>query len=206
MRFLSALLVIAVVIGACYGLDSKKDDSFDYFLFVQLWEPATNDTAFTIHGLWPERNDGSYPSFCQGPKFSLSEIKDLVPTLNVVWPGFSNGSSETFWNHEWTKHGTCSLIEMHQFFEDAIQQNSLYPIMTAFAKANIVPSKTQNYATTAMQTAVKQVLGYSPALQCGHNQLQSIAMCVQKDLSPFDCPKNVSSYFSCPSQVQLPIS
>ena len=35
--------------GTCYSqTDPTKGDTFDYFLFVQFWQPSTNDSVFTI--------------------------------------------------------------------------------------------------------------------------------------------------------------
>ncbi|KAI3730765.1 hypothetical protein L1987_61942 [Smallanthus sonchifolius] len=57
-------------------LSASQD--FDFFYFVQQWPGSYCDTKhgccyprtgkpasdFGIHGLWPNRNDGSYPSNC----------------------------------------------------------------------------------------------------------------------------------------------
>ena len=53
---------------------------FDYMLFVQTWQGSfcadgcctvpqrgvVPPTGFSIHGLWPEYRDGTYPSCCRG--------------------------------------------------------------------------------------------------------------------------------------------
>lgn len=70
----------------------KIDNRFDYFLFVQQWPGSYCDTkkgccfpvtgepgpAFGIHGLWPNRNDGTYPKKCRNIGFDPNEVK-LIP-------------------------------------------------------------------------------------------------------------------------------
>lgn len=49
----------------------------------------------------------------------MDEIEDLLPELEKVWPSWSS-DDETFWNHEWTRHGTCAegvVGQQHAFFK-----------------------------------------------------------------------------------------
>jgi ribonuclease I len=61
---------------------------------------------FSIHGLWPDYIDGGYPQFCTNQKFNLSTIKPILDDLNKHWSSCS-GKPDTFWKHEFEKHGTC---------------------------------------------------------------------------------------------------
>lgn len=84
---------------------------------------------FTVHGLWPQRADGSWPQSCD-PRDELDEdqIEDLLPQLQSAWPSYTT-DDYTFWNHEWTKHGTCavSVIDGEKdYFEEVLRlHNSL---------------------------------------------------------------------------------
>ncbi len=69
-----------------------------------------------MHGLWPQRRDGTWPEFCvPGDELDVDEISDLVPDLEKAWPSWFS-DDETFWNHEWTRHGTCAekVVRGHQ--------------------------------------------------------------------------------------------
>merc|ERR1712023_327119 len=72
---------------------------------------------FTIHGLWWQNGDG-----CSGPKFNESALEDIEPKMEVDWmscPEYG-GDNVGFWSHEWLKHGTCSNLTEHEFFETAL--------------------------------------------------------------------------------------
>lgn len=90
-------------------------------------------SRFTIHGLWPENYDGSWPQFCAQQPFSQERVEDLLPVLRREWPSlFSKDSS--FWRHEWLKHGTCAeklcplLTNEHAFFFAVLALNKMYDL------------------------------------------------------------------------------
>ena len=82
-------------------------------------------TNLTIHGLWPQYNTTGYPSFCTDEPFDPS-IPDLVGKSNMIqyWPDVkyeeSSPSYDSFWEHEWTKHGTCSGLSQYDYFDKAL--------------------------------------------------------------------------------------
>lgn len=96
-----ALLAASSMVSAASahgGCDGSRPE-FDYLDFVQQW-PATEGSSksisfFTIHGLWPTNNDGSYPCDCPG-SFNTSAISDLMSEMDRYWPAF-RGSSSDFW-------------------------------------------------------------------------------------------------------------
>ena len=83
-------------------------------------------TNFTIHGLWSQYNTTGYPSFCTDEAFNTS-IPELVGTSNMIqyWPNvqydLSSPDYTSFWEHEWSKHGTCSGLSQYDYFNNAIQ-------------------------------------------------------------------------------------
>ena len=47
----------------------------------------THGFRMTIHGLWPNYNDGTWPSFCDPQyKFDDDAVADLIPDLKEAWP------------------------------------------------------------------------------------------------------------------------
>ncbi|TYI74771.1 hypothetical protein E1A91_D07G227300v1 [Gossypium mustelinum] len=131
-------LCLALMMAACLmiGINGSIDGAqreFDYFALSLQW-PGTichktrhccssnaccrgsnSPTEFTIHGLWPDYNDGTWPSCCYRSQFDVKEISTLLDALEKYWPSLYCGKSSTcfsgkglFWAHEWEKHGTCS--------------------------------------------------------------------------------------------------
>jgi ribonuclease T2 len=70
--------------------------------------------SWTIHGLWPDHCDGTYDSNCDSSRdySSITSIlKDagetaLLTYMDTYWVS-DDGTAESFWEHEWDKHGTC---------------------------------------------------------------------------------------------------
>ena len=69
--------------------------NFDYLLLSIRWPPSYCNYQhcrkgmkkmydWNIHGLWPDYQNGSYPSFCCDEfKFDVNEVKSLIPQLQV---------------------------------------------------------------------------------------------------------------------------
>lgn len=87
------------------------------FTQTQFWDasPATGPSnSWTIHGLWPDHCDGTYDSNCDasraytgiGSILTAFGEQSTLDYMNTYWKDI-NGDDETFWEHEWSKHGTC---------------------------------------------------------------------------------------------------
>ena len=64
--------------------------------------------SFVVHGLWPQYEQG-FPSFCQVPaprldRAIVGSMLDLMPSPRLIF-------------HEWDRHGTCSGLSPHAYFE-----------------------------------------------------------------------------------------
>ena len=72
------------------------------------------NNSWTLHGLWPDHCDGTYDANCD-PSREYSNItailqsygkSDLLAYMSTFWKDYQ-GNDESFWEHEWDKHGTC---------------------------------------------------------------------------------------------------
>lgn len=159
---------------------------------------------FTIHGLWPTRLDGSWPTNCPfAPKFVSRNITDLIPILNKYWPSFK-GPSVDFWAHEWNTHGTCAarlhqLSTEHAFFNYVTTTAQRTNLIGVLRGAGIVPSQSQTYSLHQIKSAVLQALGASPSLECSRQHLWRIQMCINPQLQFVDCGSVNSDDKNCPS-------
>ena len=94
-------------------------------------------TDFTIHGLWPDYDDGSYPSFCNSTdEFDPEKVRDLLPKLEAEWPTFASRGGDDFWAHEYEKHGTCATAtyaDEHEYFAGVLALNEQYDLLVCFS-------------------------------------------------------------------------
>lgn len=119
---------------------------------TQFWTPEAGLDRFTVHGLWPDRCDGSVsPSFSSSSSFSLTTMleqfeafcdngrnianprqilqngggQSALNYMDAFWPSNDN-DDEGFWSHEWNKHGTCiSTMETQCYGSGYINRSSL---------------------------------------------------------------------------------
>ncbi|KAL9940329.1 hypothetical protein V8E36_001034 [Tilletia maclaganii] len=168
-------------------------------LLTQFWDshPAAGpDDSWTIHGLWPDLCNGSYPANCDpvrgawDPLNTLREAgrTDIISYMNEFW--ISNmGSTPQFWKHEWEKHGVCvSTLEpkcysagsyapkqdLVDFFNTTVALHQRYNIYAALAKAGIVPTRSRSYPLADLQAALRDAFGVSVALRCVSVYLQEV--------------------------------
>ncbi|CAN1346007.1 Ribonuclease 2 [Linum perenne] len=218
---------------------NSKQREFDYYTLALQW-PATycrftkkccsknaccrgdnSPTEFTIHGLWPDYNDGSYPSCCGGSNFKEKELSTLLEPLNKYWPTLSCGKSSTchgvkgsFWAHEAEKHGTCSSPvtgDEYNYFLTGLNVYFKYNITQVLFEAGYVPSNTEKYPVGGIISAIQNAYRETPLLICSKGALEEVRLCFYKDFKPRECTTGSmlrdrmrSSSSSCPQYVSLP--
>ncbi len=79
----------------------KEYKPYNYYVYsIQKW--CGKD--YQIHGLWPQYDSNSYPTYCDAPTYTNVE-GDLYDEMNQYWNNC--GDEQSFWNHEYTKHLSC---------------------------------------------------------------------------------------------------
>ncbi|KAF1946621.1 ribonuclease T2 [Clathrospora elynae] len=146
-------------------------------LQTQFWDtaPATGpDDSWTIHGLWPDHCDGTYDANCD-PSRGYTNISailnsfgatDLLSYMSTYWKDYQ-GDDESFWYHEWAKHGTCISTlepdcyndykpteEVVDFFQKAVDLYKTLPSYEWLKAAGITPSTSKTYTFAAIQSAL----------------------------------------------------
>ncbi len=155
---------------------------------------------FTIHGLWPQYITGGYPQTCTSEALDDNVINQ-VGYANMVthWPNVqaAEGSStyDSFWQHEWSKHGTCSGLTQYNYFSQALNVQQRYPT-PAILQANI--------GGTVAATDLRNAMGGKDkvALQCtsGKYVVGAYSCWSQKDGIPqalVTCPVDVQGEDTC---------
>ncbi|OBT69838.1 hypothetical protein VE03_00989 [Pseudogymnoascus sp. 23342-1-I1] len=166
-------------------------------LLTQFWDtdPSTGPAdAWTIHGLWPDRCDGTYDANCDASReyTNITAIlnsfgkTDLLTYMDTNWKDYQ-GDDETFWEHEWGKHGTCistldttcydnykPQAEVVDYFEKAVELNKGLNSYKILADAGITPSATTTYTLAQIQDALKASHGFIPTVGCKSGVFQEI--------------------------------
>ncbi|XP_019259563.1 PREDICTED: ribonuclease 2-like isoform X6 [Nicotiana attenuata] len=218
MQLLSLFIVAFSVIrincswDAEEGLLRKRSGvhqrQFDYFKLSLLW-PATacrnttrccssnaccrsnSPSEFTIHGLWADYNDGTWPACCSGPQFDKKEISTLLKPLRKYWPSFSceavsncHHGKGTFWAHEWEKHGTCSYPVVHdeyEYFLTTLNVYFKYNVTGVLFEAGYVPSNSEKYPLGGIISAIQNAFHATPELICSGDDVEELRICFYKD-------------------------
>lgn len=169
------------------GQASNEAGEFDFYLLNLSWSPEFCAThpgkaecaaglRFTLHGLWPQNFDGSYPEHCSnlaGPA-RPQEFAAMYPDAGLL-------------EHEWETHGTCSGLGPDEFLKTAER-----------AERDVVIPPVLEKSTTQMQMTPEKILAefvkVNPglavedmALSCGNNRLTAVEVCLSKDLKPVSC-------------------
>ncbi|KAK0545988.1 hypothetical protein OC846_005445 [Tilletia horrida] len=149
----------------------------------------------TVHGIWPDYCDGTYPQFCTNvsgiPEYNGTQIRavlakydpKLLAYMEKTWTDYANPDPSDFWSHEYNKHGTCfsTLRASCQiprrgisvedqvvlgFFQEAVKRFKELPTLKWLAKAGIVQSDTALYNLTDVLAVLKKNYGATPHVGC----------------------------------------
>nr|POE48895.1 ribonuclease t2-like [Quercus suber] len=167
-------------------------------LQTQFWDtnPQTGPVdSWTIHGLWPDNCDGTYQANCDSRRAytNITQIlqaagqDDLLDYMQTYWPDYQ-GNDESFWEHEWGKHGTCISTlnpncytnyqpteEVPDFFNKVVSLFKTLPSYKWLSDAGITPSNTATYTLSQIQNALsKNRGGHQVYLGCANGALDEI--------------------------------
>ncbi|RUS20551.1 base non specific RNase Rh [Endogone sp. FLAS-F59071] len=165
--------------------------AYGLVVLVQQWVPGYGPSnAFTMHGLWPDTcSGGDGPSNGCDSKRQYSSIqsilknygdKQLYSEMQTYWPSDA-GPDDTFWVHEWGKHGTCVTTlaptcygssykkyeDVHDYFKQALSLRSKYDLYKALSKAGINPGS--NPDVSEMHSAIRSAFGVDAEINCDNS-------------------------------------
>jgi len=204
---------------SCNGDAFGTPGDFDYYVFALSWSAdfcngskypgCINPVPFarqhlTIHGLWPGYNESRsghpWPQCCpnspDGQYFDWSVYQALKADLDTYWPDAKLSDptpqqmNQSFWNHEWNKHGTCSGLSQMAYFTE-----TLYHIFAAVPTPALISNSVGSYLT---QQQVYNAFG-SPVCGSGQpcavgidcskkNQFTQVLTCWDHSLRRITCP------------------
>ncbi|GMR58030.1 hypothetical protein PMAYCL1PPCAC_28225 [Pristionchus mayeri] len=189
---------------------------FDYLMFTMIYPTATcmadddqvpdsceipkGTAQWTIHGLWPNFKDGSYPQFCDHQKYDHKQVEQLHEQMRTKWPNlFPKTPEDQLWSHEWEKHGTCSksdplLDSQFKYFNMSLFLLDHVNLRTRMEQKGISP-RAAPYEKDSLQQTLDELMGHHVQMYCLQDKktheslLADIRVCMDAELKPMDCPK-----------------
>mmetsp|Transcript_13656 Transcript_13656/g.49681 ORF Transcript_13656/g.49681 Transcript_13656/m.49681 type:complete len:102 (+) Transcript_13656:45-350(+) len=96
LRYQMVTVAAIALAGACAVEPAQPAEDGDlYLLFVQQWRPELcfqseapackhyGDNLVTIHGIWPEFTNGSYPTYCTQEQLTEDIVAPIESELEV---------------------------------------------------------------------------------------------------------------------------
>ncbi len=119
-----SILALVVVASPPFNFSTlwSSEPKFAYYLSVMKCH-SSSAANYTIHGLWINYANGGYPEFCHRTKWDVKLLDPIRNRMDQDWPDcFGSHHAETFWEHEWKKHGTCfdPALTVVGYFEKAL--------------------------------------------------------------------------------------
>ncbi|AFL90088.1 ribonuclease I [Terriglobus roseus DSM 18391] len=174
---------------------------FDFYLLNLSWSPEFCHThpaaaecaqhrAFTLHGLWPQNHDGTYPGDCSeapGPN-APSQYADIYPDASLL-------------QHEWQTHGTCSGLPADQFLTLARRAERSIQIPAELGGLTESTALAPEQIISLFRQSNPSLPAGSIALTCGNNYLTAVEVCMDKNLKAQSC----SAVRTCgATQIRIP--
>jgi len=157
---------------------------------------AANVSTFTIHGLWPDVFSGDSPQYCQGEDLDMEALQPLLSSLLQLWPNvYAGKTAESFWEHEWDKHGKCAVASgdfesQEAYFSFALTQVTRYNAYQILAQAGIGPSDQPQNLTTILNV-LDETFYYRFNVVCQKQGdrflLSEVQVCFNTSQKPVDC-------------------
>jgi len=197
--FAGMLLVDSAHAAAQISGCTIGNTGFDYFLLALQWPPAfgrLDKSHFTIHGLWPSRSGddcATYPCDCSDEPFNASLLQPIMASMKENWPSLKGSEDASFWEHEFTKHGTCSGLKQLQYFNVTLNLRSTFNPGKGLSKLH--PSKTTPYSVAQIGRVMRAALGKGILLGCreqdGRQLLSEVGLAFSRGLQLQEPSKNV---------------
>lgn len=170
--------------------------AYDYNALMVEWKPTMCklnncipgylSTDFNIHGLWPNNWNGTYPQFCANETFSITPQTEAL--LNQYWLSYS-GASQTFWEHEWSKHGTCvsPAVTCNTYFNTTVNLYITRNLLKTLSIFGIVPSSTKTYTTSQFAGSFSKTVLITCARVSNNYLLSTLQMCYDLNMNWISC-------------------
>ena len=177
---------------------------FDYYVLALSWAPdycssnpgdaqecvLSRKYAFVLHGLWPQYTSG-YPSDCS--------LDSLPASVMVRFPNLY--PNDKLFEHEWSKHGTCSGLSPAAYLTLASQLKDRVRVPEAYRAPALPFHATPDDLKKAFLQADPALIEAGLAVNCSGSgrYLKELYICFSKEGQPAACGADVrkSALKSC---------
>jgi ribonuclease T2 len=198
LSFLFILAIVALAQGRpAQDRRQNAPGQFDFYVLALSWSPtycegahkrapdrapdqqcAGRPFSFVVHGLWPQYEQG-FPSFCQVPAPRLDRdivgsVLDLMPSPRLIF-------------HEWDRHGTCSGLSQHGYFEAVRKARAVVKIPAEFIELDKPITVKPDDVAEAFFKANAGLSRTAFAVACDSKRLSEVRVCLNKDFSFREC-------------------
>jgi ribonuclease T2 len=194
-----ALVAVLILAGTAAAQDRRQNQpgKFDFYVLSLSWAPSFCDAAFerapdqapppecvqrahpfVVHGLWPQYEKG-FPEFCQQPsprldRSVISSMLDLMPAPRLIF-------------NEWDRHGTCSGLGSHAYFETVRKARALVKIPDDYLEPAQEITLAPAEVADAFVKANPGLTHANIAVSCDAKRLTEVRVCIGKDMQFHDC-------------------
>lgn len=194
-------------------INDNEKDQFGFYVLSMSYQPefcyqhrresfpgCEHPNAFwkeslTMHGLWPQNQDGSWPSSCTNEKFDPEIVTEIgANTFELLWPNvkslppfssFENSDYTGFWAHEWSKHGTCSGLDQKAYFETALNHFLKTPSILSDNYGGVLSKEDleEAYGTSAFSDNLGEMFDKENRLDIQAGERDAVLVCSGSYLS-----------------------
>jgi ribonuclease T2 len=202
LRGLGLAMAVGMALAAPAAAQDRRQNEpgkFDYYVLSLSWSPSYCEAsaerapnrapdqqcgarpfAFVVHGLWPQYEHG-FPSYCQVPAPRLDRgivgsVLDLMPSPRLVF-------------HEWDRHGTCSGLTPHAYFETMRKARAAVKIPDDYLALGQPTMVTAADVADAFVKANPNLSRDDVAVMCDKKRLSEVRICLTRSFAFRVCPE-----------------
>jgi ribonuclease T2 len=191
-------------------LPRGEPGQFDYYVLSLSWSPEYCATpagerdrlqcaghrqyGFVTHGLWPQYERG-WPQFCAEIPLDAALVDSMLPLM----------PSPRLVRHEWAKHGTCAGLSPARYFALVRRAFAAFQPPPRYVK----PRAAVRLAPEAFKAELARANPSWPdrgfAIDCGGRFFRELRICLDKELRPRVCGRDVRDGCPGPELIVRPV-
>ena len=191
------ILALACGLGQS-ALAADRAGQFDYYVLALSWQPnwclregddrdaatckAGAGAGWTLHGLWPQYEKG-WPQYCsttaRDPSRSQTgAMSDIMGSGGLAW-------------HQWKKHGRCTGLTATDYFDLSREAYTSIQRPNVFRRLDEPVRLPASLVEEAFLQENPDLFANGLTVTCQNRQIAEVRICLDKDLAPRTCGKDI---------------